>query len=206
MSWKGRKPGRRRAVSFPQSSPPQHISPDTNHGGRPTFVPGLHWLGLCCYRKSPNGCHAVVDHWEPAPPSYRGVPCSTVCARLGPRVLHAWDRGFAGDPGSLVLDYRLRFVLWCYHLLDDQAKAPRLADCDGSVRGFLRCWDIRQQWRKTVPRHAGQAPGTPTTTVVSGFPSTKERPPWYLLTTTPSSALTMLGASSWPMADVGRSR
>ena len=179
----------------------KHIKPGYYNppGGRPVFVPGLHWLGVLLLGWQGPPTLAAMRWW-----TTRGTRASDrrteefillrQCAHAwGPRVLHVWDRGFAGNPWlSLVLDYHLRFVLrWPkrYHLVDAQGQERPAWQIARGKRTWASYdfWDIhRQQWRKTGvlaipvkhPEHPRQL------WLVISRPG-QGRPPWYLLTSEP---------------------
>ncbi len=121
-------------------------------GGRPVFVPGMHWLGLLLVGHSGPPALAAMRWW-----SSRGVratqrrsvevPLLWECAlQWGRRVVHVWDRGFAGGPWlKEALLHRVRFVLrWpkAYQLLDPQGQPRKAWEC---VRG-KRSWGQHQLW------------------------------------------------------------
>jgi hypothetical protein len=179
----------------------KHIRPGYYNppGGRPICVPGLHWLGVLLLGWQGPPTLAAMHWW-----TTRGERASdrrteefsllNQCAQAwGPRVLHVWDRGFAGNPWlSLVLCRSLRFVVrWPkrYHLLDAQGQerpAWQIARGKRSWASYA-LWDPHHsQWRKMGvlafpvkhPEHAHQL------WLVVSRPG-KGRPPWYLLTTEP---------------------
>ena len=168
-------------------------------GGRPIFVPGFNWLQLLVTGMKGTPVLAHLCWW-----TTRGKTASTKreiegkilrkVARLwGRRVLHIWDRGFAGSPWTtLALDHRLRFIVrWNtrYHLI---GPAGRKQEGWKIARG-KRSWDHRLVWdaRRRCKRETG----------IIAFPvhlPDQERPlflvvsrpgsgrkPWYLLTSEP---------------------
>lgn len=167
-------------------------------GGRPVFVPGLHWIGLLL--TGMNGVpHLATMRWW----STRGKQVSDQrteatkllhrCSRLwGRSVVHVWDRGFASAPWlHRVFKHKLRFILrWPkrYKLVDAAGtrNAWRIMRGKRSLDHRL-IWDARRHcWRKTGlfytavqhPRHE------PVLWLVVARPG-KGREPWYLLTNEP---------------------
>ena len=168
-------------------------------GGRPIFVPGFNWLQLLVTGMKGTPVLAHLCWW-----TTRGKKTSTKreiegkilrkVARLwGRKVIHLWDRGFAGSPWTtLALDHRLRFIVrWNtrYHLV-----GPDGCKQEGwKIARGKRSWDYRMVWdarrrckRKTgiiaFPVHLPEDE-RPLFLVVSrpGY----GRKPWYLLTSEP---------------------
>lgn len=168
-------------------------------GGRPIFVPGFNWLQLLVTGKKGTPVLAHLSWW-----TTRGKKASSKrevegkilrkVARLwGRKVIHLWDRGFAGSPWTtLALDHRLRFVLrWNkkYHLVGPDGRKQE----GWKIARGKRSWDHRLVWdaRRRCKRETG----------VIAFPvhlPDDERPlflvvsrpgygrkPWYLLTSQP---------------------
>ena len=168
-------------------------------GGRPIFVPGFNWLQLLVTGMKGTPVLAHLCWW-----TTRGKPASSKreiegkilrkAARLwGRRVIHLWDRGFAGSPWTiLALDHRLRFIVrWNtrYHLI-----GPDGCKQEGwKIARGKRSWDHRMIWdarrrckRETsilaFPVHLPEDE-RPLFLVVSRPGS--GRKPWYLLTSEP---------------------
>lgn len=168
-------------------------------GGRPIFVPGMNWAMVMITGRQTAPAVAAVRWW-----STRGKGKSDkrteetallrICfRRWGRRVLHVWDRGFAGLPWlKLALGYQLRFVLrW------PKKYTLRLADGDPVNAWKLsrgkRSWEHRQIWdaRRRCYRKTGIYAvqvfhpylSTPLWLIVSR--PGKGRSPWYLLTSEP---------------------
>jgi hypothetical protein len=186
----------------------------------PVVVPGLHWLSLLLV--GPSGPPTVaVMRWfslprrpKPgAPPLADPLPPGCApdlrtlqgellrqCARAwGRRVLHVWDRGYAGSPWlGQVLPLGVRFVLrWCksYQLTDAAGKTRPAWQIPRGKRawGHRRCWDPRTRqyrqvgvlaFRVTHPEY----PDHPLWLVVGRYRGKAE--PWYLLTNEPIHTLT----------------
>jgi hypothetical protein len=96
-------------------------------GGRPIFVPGFNWLQLLVTGLQGAPVLAHLCWWttwgEQASQkrAEEGKILRKVARLWGRKVIHIWDRGFAGSPWTtLALDHRLRFILrWNkrYHLV-----------------------------------------------------------------------------------------
>jgi hypothetical protein len=174
---------------------------------RPLFVPGWRWIGLLVVGlSSASGppCVAHMRWW-----TNRGPHASDqwseqrdilqVCAQTWRRrVLHVWDRGYAGRGWlDLALAFPLRFVVrWPkrYHVLSNRSgvePAPAWRVMQG-----LRAWDYRLLWdtRRHVQRRTGVVAlpvwrrndylrRQPLWLVVARRGQGQE--PWYLLTTEP---------------------
>lgn len=165
-------------------------------GGRPICVPGLHWLGVLVLGRHGPPTVAAMEWWTTRGPhaSDRRTQELALFWRCwtawGRRVIHIWDRGFAGGPWlQHVLTANARFVLrWQkgYKLLDrwgEERKAWQIA------RG-QRSWDYR--WLRDTRRRELQKVGVVALNVthptharplwlVVARPG-KGREPWYLLT------------------------
>jgi hypothetical protein len=170
--------------------------------GRPVFVAGMRWLCLLVIGVSGPPTVAAMRWFSNRESG--GIPATDVrlvretllrecVAGLGRRVLHVFDRGYAGAPWlGLLLVHRVRFVLrW--------PKRYHLRDATGSerpawqmVRG-QRAWDERylRDARRNQLRKVGvlavclnhPAYAAPLWLVVAR--SGKGREPWYLLTNEP---------------------
>jgi hypothetical protein len=180
-------------------------------GGRPVFVPGFNWLQLLVTGMKGTPILAHLCWW-----TTRGKQASTKreiqgkilrkVARLwGRKVLHIWDRGFAGSPWTtLALDQHLRFIVrWNirYHLV-----GPDGCKQEGwKVARGKRSWDHRMVWdaRRRCKRETG----------IIAFPvhlPDDERPlflvvsrpgygrkPWYLLTSEQAWNIVFAYARRW---------
>lgn len=168
-------------------------------GGRPIFVPGFNWLQLLVTGRKGTPVLAHLSWW-----TTRGKKASTKreiegkilrkVARLwGRKVIHLWDRGFAGSPWTtLALDHHLRFIVrWNirYHLVDPDGHKQE----GWKIARGKRSWDHRLVWdaRRRCKRETGilafpvQLPEDerPLFLVVSR--PGPGRKPWYLLTSEP---------------------
>jgi hypothetical protein len=180
---------------------PGYFRPPT---GRPVFVPGVHWLGLLIVGHGGPPTLAAMRWW-----TTRGTEATTsrgverdvllLCAQAwGQRVLHIWDRGFAGSPwlGEAYLSH-VRFVLrWPkrYHILDAQGHSCPAWQVTRGKRSWNHqdLWDVRRRcWRKTgvlaAPVHHPDYPQLPLWLVVARPGQGRE--PWYLLTTEPADTV-----------------
>jgi hypothetical protein len=169
-------------------------------GGRPIFTPGFHWLQVVVGGMS-GAILPVHLHWWTS----RGARASSkreeergvlweVTRRWGQRVIHVWDRGFAGSPWlSQAFVHGVRFVLrWPkdYRLVNEQGN-PQKA---WHISRGKRSWEQRQLW--DTRRHCWRKVG------VVAFPVTDPslgqslwlvvsrqgpgKTPWYLLTSEPA--------------------
>lgn len=175
-----------------------------NPPSRPIFVPGMNWIGLLVLGLTGAPTVAAMRWW-----STRGLGSSDkrteerqllrqCFKRWGTRVLHVFDRGFAGSPwlGHL-LGYRLRFVLrWQkhYNLVDAQGqtrKAWAIARGKRSL-GQRTLWDASRHCTRKIgiyftPVTHPDFPNTPLWLVVSR--QGKGHSPWYLLTNQPVTSV-----------------
>jgi hypothetical protein len=132
-------------------------------GGRPIFVPGFNWLQLLVTGMKGTPMLAHLHWW-----TMRGEHASQkrveegkilrkVTRLWGRRVIHIWDRGFAGRPWtSLALDQRLRFILrWNlqYHLVGPDGRKQ----AGWKIARGKRSWDSRMVWdaRRRCQRKTG---------------------------------------------------
>lgn len=167
--------------------------------GRPIFVPGFHWLQLLVTGMQGTPVLAHLGWW-----TTRGEHASQKrteegrilrkVARLwGRKVIHIWDRGFAGSPWTtLALDSHLRFILrWNkrYHLV---GPAGRKQEGWKIARG-KRSWESRLVWdaRRRCHRKTGviafpvHLPEDDRQLFLVVSRPGYGRKPWYLLTTQP---------------------
>jgi hypothetical protein len=166
----------------------------------PIFVPGMHWVGVLVMGMSGPPVVAAMRWWTTRGPlqsdkrtqeEHLLVEC---VRRWGRRVLHVWDRGFAGAPWlGVALRHTLRFVLrWQkgYKLVDSQGRKRKAWQiCRGKRSlGQVPIWDAQRK----RPRHIGiyftplthpDYPDMPLWLIVSR--QGPGRQPWYLLTNQP---------------------
>lgn len=169
-------------------------------GGRPIFVPGFHWLQVVVAGMSGPAIPVHLHFW-----TGRGERASSkreeerqvlgeVVRRWGERVIHVWDRGFAGSPWlTLAFVYAVRFVLrWPkgYRLVDEQGNWKKAWEMARGKRSWeqRKLWDTRRRcWRKigVVAFPVSDVTfGQPLWLVVSRQGPGKT--PWYLLTSEPA--------------------
>jgi hypothetical protein len=170
--------------------------------GRPIFVPSMNWVMLMVTGLNSHPTVAARRWWTTRGKlknDKRSVEHTLLrhChKRWGRRVIHVWDRGFAGAPWlRLALRYRSRFVLrWKkrQHLVGSKGKMNAWKITRGQ-----RSWEHRliKDTRRGCYRKTGifatsvtqpDFPHTPLWLVVSR--PGKGRSPWYLLTSEPISS------------------
>lgn len=164
-------------------------------GGPPVFVPGLQWIAIMVAGFSGAPTLAAMRWWTRRGPwaSDRFTNLTSLLDRCseqwGQRVIHVWDRGFAGGPWLKELtSRRLRFVMrWHtnYLLTDDKGsrRAWQISRGKRSVDHRM-IWDInRRQYRKTgiVYLPVGHPQVDQPLWLVVSRPG-PGRKPWYLLT------------------------
>lgn len=167
--------------------------------GRPIFVPGMHWLSVLLVGQVGRPLVVAMKWW-----TSRGEFASdrrtqekavldTLWQQWGRRVIHVWDRGYAGKPWlTEVLNRQLRFILrWPKGWVLQDDKGPRLTwqICRGKRSWQYRnLWDARRRCERKTGIWAGQVthpklPLTPLWLVVARCGA--GRSPWYLLTSEP---------------------
>lgn len=169
-------------------------------GGRPVFTPGFHWLQVlvCSLRGPVTLAHTRLWTNRGELASSRRDQEQTVlreaAERFGPRVLHVFDRGFAGAPWlALLMVHGCRFILrWPkdYHLLDAHGVEQKAWQIGRGKRSWQQrwLWDARRRCRRKVGVVAfpvtDRSFAQPLWLVVSRPGG--GRPPWYLLTNEPA--------------------
>lgn len=175
---------------------PGYFNPPT---GRPIFVPGFNWLQLLVTGLKGAAVLAHLGWWTTRGDKAskkreeEGKILQQVVHLWGRKVIHIWDRGFAGSPwATLALDHRLRFILrWNkgYHLLGPDGRKHEVWKISRGKRSWESrlLWDARRRcYRKTgviaLPVRLPEDE-RPLFLVVSrpGY----GRKPWYLITTEP---------------------
>ena len=116
-----------------------------------------------------------------------------LAARWGRRVLHIWDRGFAGLPWlTLVQGYNLRFLMrWnkSYQLLDEHGELRKAWQFfrGKPAQSHKQIYDVRRRcWRRSgvcAVRVHDPVLRRPLWLIVSRFGRGKQ--PWYLVTNEP---------------------
>jgi hypothetical protein len=177
---------------------PGYFNPPTD---QPVFVPGINWLQLLVTGLKGTLVLAHLCWWttrgEKASQKREeeGKILEKVLKLWGRKVIHIWDRGFAGSPWTtLALEHDLRFILrWNknYHLIGPDGRKHEVWKISRGKRSweYRMLWDARRRChRKTgviaFPIHLPQA-DRQLFLVVSrpGY----GRKPWYLITTEPVS-------------------
>jgi hypothetical protein len=166
---------------------------------RPIFVPGFNWLQILVTGLQGAPVLAHLCWWttrgEKASQKrvQEGKILKKVAKLWGRKVLHVWDRGFAGAPWTtLALDNHLRFLLrWNskYHLIGPDG---RKHEAWKVVRG-KRSWNHRMIWdaRRRCQRKTGiiaapvHLPNDERQLFLVVSRPGYGRKPWYLLTTEP---------------------
>ena len=175
---------------------PGYFNPPT---GRPIFVPGFNWLQILVTGMQGVPVLAHLCWWttrgEKASQKRleEGKILKKVAKLWGSKVIHVWDRGFAGAPWTtLALDHRLRFILrWNskYHLIGPDG---RKHEAWKVVRG-KRSWQYRMVWdaRRRCHRKTGimaapiYLPNDERQLFLVVSRPGYGRKPWYLITTEP---------------------
>jgi hypothetical protein len=166
-------------------------------GGRPIFVPGMNWLQVLVAGQSGVPSLAHLRWWttrgerESDKRSEEWEVLKRTAKMWGRRVLHIWDRGFAGSPWTLLaIKMHVRFIVrWKkdYKLLGPDG-LPRKA---WQITRRHRSWEHKLVW--DAKRHCYRKTGV--VAVPVSLPDTPHRlwlvvsrpgagrKPWYLLTT-----------------------
>jgi hypothetical protein len=177
---------------------PGYFNPPTD---RPIFVPGFNWLQRFVTGLKGGPVLAHLCWWttqgEKASQKREeeGKILKKVAKLWARKVIHIWDRGFAGSPWTtLALDHHLRFILrWNknYHLVGRAGRKHEVWKISRGKRSwkYRMIWDARRRChRKTgviaLPVHLPED-DRQLFLVVSrpGY----GRKPWYLIPTEPVS-------------------
>ena len=170
-------------------------------GGPPVLVPGLQWLTVMVAGMQGPPALAAMRWWTSRGPlaSHRREQTASLLSQCAAgwqrRVVHVFDRGFAGAPwlGEL-MERQARFIMrWPtrYHLTGAKGKRPAWQITRGKrSQDHRQIWDLhRRQYRKTgivaVPVRHPQLDDE--LWLVVSRPG-KGRTPWYLLTNEPIAA------------------
>lgn len=168
-------------------------------GGRPIFVPGIHWLAVLVAGRQGPPVLAHLRWWTIRGPlassrsTQRWQLLAELSQRWGPSVLQVWDQGYAGAPWvELALGYHLRFVLrWRkdFPLYDALGHHRPAWHCTRGKRswGHRRIWDARRRCEREVGVIAVPVSDTELRNplwLVVARPGHGQKP-WYLLTTEP---------------------
>lgn len=192
------------AVRSSQAARLKRIKPGFyNPPSRPIFVPGMNWLGVLLIGMKSAPKLAALRWW-----TSRGKFASDrrseektllreLCQSWGRRVLHVFDRGFAGEPWLKELSkQQVRFVMrWPkgYKLSDAQGRSdkPGLLTRGKRSQDHRLIWDARRRcFRKTglLMMPVFHPPYPDPLWLVVSRPG-KGRAPWYLLTNEPLDSL-----------------
>jgi hypothetical protein len=173
---------------------PGYFNPPTD---RPIFVPGFNWLQLLVTGLKGGPVLAHLCWWttrgEKASQKREeeGKILKKVAKLWARKVIHIWDRGFAGSPWTtLALDHHLRFILrWNknYHLVGPDGRKHEVWKISRGKRSweYRMIWDARRRChRKTgviaLPVHL---PGDDRQLFLVVSRPGYGRKPWYLITT-----------------------
>ena len=167
-------------------------------GGPPVFVPGLQWLTVMVAGMQGPPCLTAMRRWTSRGHLASGRQEQTAsllsqCAESWQkRVVHVFDRGYAGAPWLRELGvHQARFIMrWPtrYRLADGKGEHPAWQITRGKrSQCYRQIWDTcRRQYRETgivaVSVSHPQADGE--LRLVVSRPG-KGRTPWYLLTNEP---------------------
>ena len=121
-------------------------------GGRPIFVPGMNWVAVMVMGMKSLPSFAAMRWWTTrgkfiSDKRTEELKLLKQCAKAwGNRVLHIWDRGFAGSPWlSLINRHKVRFVMrWQkgYKLIDQHGEKRKAWEI---TRG-KRSWEYKELW------------------------------------------------------------
>ena len=167
--------------------------------GRPIFVPGFNWLQVLVtgLTGAPRLAHLWWWTTRGENASLKRVEEAKILRKVAKlwrrKVIHIWDRGFAGSPWTtLALDHHLRFILrWnkSYHLigLDGRKHEVWKISCGKRSWESRMIWDARRRClRKTgviaLPVHLPEDDHQLFLVVSRPGYGCK---PWYLITTEP---------------------
>ena len=164
-------------------------------GGPPVFVPGLQWLTVMVAGMQGPPSLAAMRWWTSRGKlaSHRREETASLLSQCiagwQRRVVHVFDRGFAGAPWLReLMGHQARFIIrWParYHLADAKGQRPTWQITRGKrSQDHRQIWDFnRRQYRKTgivaVPVRDPQFDNE--LWLVVSRPG-KGRTPWYLLT------------------------
>lgn len=168
-------------------------------GGRPVFVPGLKWLSVMLMGPTGAPTLAAMRFWTTRGEHARERRSEeqhllTRCAgSWGRRVVHLFDRGYAGEPWVRTLaEHGLRFILrWpkSYKLIGPEGRERKAWQITRGKRSrsHRMLFDVRHQsWRKTGIYFAEvRHKHLPERLCLVVSRPGQGREPWYLLTNEP---------------------
>jgi hypothetical protein len=168
-------------------------------GGKPICVPGYHWLQVLVLGMEGPITVAKMRWWSTRgdqATQQREVEAEVMheaSQTWGQKVIHVWDRGFAGAPWlSVALVHCARFIMrWPkgYHLLDERGQERKAWEITRGKRSWEHrlLWDARRRCQRKVGIFAcplfDKDHHQPLWLVVARPGSGRE--PWYLLTNEP---------------------
>lgn len=175
---------------------PGYFNPPTD---RPIFVPGFNWLQVLVtgLKGAPVLAHLCWWTTRGEKASKKRVEEGKILKKVqelwGRKVIHLWDRGFAGSPWTkLALEHHLRFILrWnkSYHLIGPDGRKHEVWKISRGKRSweYRMIWDARRRClRKTgviaLPVHL---PDDERQLFLVVSRPGYGRKPWYLITTEP---------------------
>jgi hypothetical protein len=175
---------------------PGYFNPPTD---RPIFVPGINWLQVLVTGMKGTPVLTHLSWWttrgEKASKKREeeGQILKKVKKIWGRKVIHIWDRGFAGSPWTqLALDHHLRFVLrWnkYYQLIGPDGRKHEVWKISLGKRSweYRMVWDAcRRCYRKTgVIALPVRLPDDDRQLFLVVSRPGHGRKPWYLITTEP---------------------
>lgn len=167
--------------------------------GRPIFVPGFNWLQLLVtgLKGVPMLAHLCWWTTRGETASKKRVEETKILRKVaklwGSKVIHIWDRGFAGSLWTtLALDHHIRFILrWnkSYHLIGPGGHKQEV----WKISHGKRSWENRLLWdaRRRCHRKTGvialpvRLPDDERQLFLVVSRPGYGRKPWYLITTEP---------------------
>jgi hypothetical protein len=169
-------------------------------GGKPICVPGFHWFEVIVTGFKGAPCLAHFHWWTTrgeAASKMRdeeGSILKQLAKRWGSRVIHVWDRGFAGEPWLVqAFEARVRFIVrWKKgnYLIDEHGERYKASDISRRKRSVdhRMIYDSRRRCeRKTgIVFFPVKLPNLPEHSLwmVVSRPG-PGRQPWFLLTNEP---------------------
>ena len=167
-------------------------------GGPPVFVPGLQWLTVMLAGMQGPPCLAAMRWWTSRGQlaSHRREQTASLLSQCAEswqrRVVHVFDRGYAGAPwlGELAAQHARFIMRWPtrYRLADGKGERPAWHITRGKrSQDHREIWDLnRRQYRKTgiVAVKVRHPQVDEELWLVVSRPG-KGRTPWYLLTNEP---------------------
>lgn len=178
-------------------------------GGRPVFVPGFNWLQVLVMGKNGPPQLAAMRWWTTRGDKKRtkrqieAKMLRKTAASWGSRVLHIFDRGFAGRPWlTLLFVHAVEFVLrWPknYQLMDEQGNLRKAWEINRGKRSWEKraVWDARRRcYRKVgIIAYPVKDPAFQQDLWLVVARPGQGKTPWYLLTSKP----VLTPQQAWPI-------